>query len=300
MTRFEMGDLMSVVAAVEAPRPKVAVGEILGSTFGVIGQRAAALGMLASLWVFLPQLLVSFLPDEMSRGAVIANVPALIFDGAAALLTIRQLTGAAISAKDAQRAGLHNFGKLWTVGLLSGLAIVLGTVLLIVPGVILIAGWMPATAVLMAEGKTGRDCLKRAWELTRGSRWRLAGLFGVVLLASLIVLAVFIGIVIAEWPRPTKRRPRSCLTCLAPSSCRCSRSSASSAHRRSTSASPRPRRASPATSPRSSPRLYSAAAAVTACGRRLSNRPSAARSSLAFRVISSPSPSERSSTRPCR
>jgi len=31
---------------------------------------------------------------------------------------------------------------------------------------------------------------------SRGSRWRLAGLFGVVLLGSLIVLAVFIGIVI--------------------------------------------------------------------------------------------------------
>jgi len=153
--------------------------------------------MLVGLWVFLPQLLVAFLPESMSRATFAANLPGLVFDGAAALLTVRQLTGAAVSAKEAQSAGMKAFGKLWVVGLLSGLGIVLGILLLIVPGVILIVGWMPATAVLMAEDKTGQDCLKRAWALTKGSRWRLAGLFGLFFVATLIVLALFIGLVVA-------------------------------------------------------------------------------------------------------
>ena len=59
---------------------------------------------------------------------------------------------AAISVKEAQKAGLNNFGKLWTVGLLSGVAIVLGTILLVVPGVILIVPWLLGLVVFHVAG----------------------------------------------------------------------------------------------------------------------------------------------------
>lgn len=63
------------------------------------------------------------------------------------------------------------------------LVVILGFLLLIVPGIILLAGLVPWMAVVVAEKKSGSAALQRAWDLTRGHRLDLflLGLLGVVL-----------------------------------------------------------------------------------------------------------------------
>lgn len=63
-------------------------------------------------------------------------------------------------------------GGAWTL-LLWCVFVLVGLVLLIVPGVILMVGFTPWPAVVVAEGRFGMDALKRSWELTRGHRMDL-------------------------------------------------------------------------------------------------------------------------------
>jgi hypothetical protein len=66
-----------------------------------------------------------------------------------------------------QRAAAR-IGSLVGVAVLSALGIVLGVVLLLVPGLVLMARWAVAVPVVMYEGATPRAALKRSSDLVRG------------------------------------------------------------------------------------------------------------------------------------
>jgi hypothetical protein len=66
--------------------------------------------------------------------------------------------------------------------LLWGVAVSIGLLLLVAPGMFLVVAWLPIVPVILEEGKQGPDALKRAWDLTEGHRWNV---FLVVLLGVL-------------------------------------------------------------------------------------------------------------------
>jgi hypothetical protein len=163
----------------------------MGATFRVLRKRALDILIVGAPFVLLPQILAGFLPAELSRLSVVAGLPGLVFSGGVSLMTYRELTdGARLSAGEAIHRGLGKFGTLWGAGFLSGLGIALGTLLFVVPGVILLIGWMTTSTSVMVENLTAYAALDRAWTLTKGSRWRIAGLSGLVLL---IVLGLFLA-----------------------------------------------------------------------------------------------------------
>lgn len=184
---------MSTALAVEATAARIHIGWVVRKTFSVVGQRAGPLTLLALGLIFLPQLLVEFLPKGSSGISLVAGLPGVVFGGAASLITYQQLAGPEpISGMDALRAGGRRFGALWVLGLLSGAAELVGLLLLIVPGLLLMVGWIPATAVVMVEGLNATPALRRAWDLTRGNRWPIAALFTIFLAAG--AAAIFLPI----------------------------------------------------------------------------------------------------------
>ncbi|HEY1215613.1 MAG TPA: glycerophosphoryl diester phosphodiesterase membrane domain-containing protein, partial [Bryobacteraceae bacterium] len=66
-------------------------------------------------------------------------------------------------------------GAFWWMGLISTLAIMIGCVLLILPGLYLAARWFLSGPVLIAEEKSAVESLRESWRLTRGSVWQLVG-----------------------------------------------------------------------------------------------------------------------------
>ncbi|MDX6678003.1 MAG: hypothetical protein QOE31_2055 [Solirubrobacteraceae bacterium] len=81
------------------------------------------------------------------------------------------------------RFALRNAPSLLWLTLLYGLGVLLGTVLLIAPGVWLFIGWAFAMPALLAEGVRGRKALGRSWGLVKGRWWRT---FGVVALGFVL------------------------------------------------------------------------------------------------------------------
>lgn len=91
--------------------------------------------------------------------------------------------------------GFQVFGKAFGVFFLYGAAVVIGLMLLIVPGVIAAVGLMPAV-FLVLDGDAGViDTLKRAWAMTTGYRIKIFLVFLAVLGLNLLgVLALVIGV----------------------------------------------------------------------------------------------------------
>ena len=77
--------------------------------------------------------------------------------------------------------------KLWTIvgaGILARLAITIGLILLIVPGLFLLTIWCLIVPVIVLEGAGRGDSFGRSRELVRGNGWNV---FGLIVLTFLIL-----------------------------------------------------------------------------------------------------------------
>jgi hypothetical protein len=75
---------------------------------------------------------------------------------------------------------------LW-ISILYGLAMLLGFVLLIIPGIIVFVRFVFGSTVLVVEGRKGTKALGRSWRLARGHFWKL---LGTLLLANIMASVV--------------------------------------------------------------------------------------------------------------
>ncbi len=81
-------------------------------------------------------------------------------------------------------AAFRKLGTLLGAWILTGLQIAAGFLLVLVPGIIWALSYCLLTPVIMLEGLSAVDSRKRSWELTKGSRWQIFGLYLVYLLVS--------------------------------------------------------------------------------------------------------------------
>jgi hypothetical protein len=78
-------------------------------------------------------------------------------------------------------------GTLMLAGILAGIAITIGFVLIIVPGLILLTIWAVISPSIVVEDKGVFEAFGRSRELVRGQGWQV---FGAIVLAFLIIVAV--------------------------------------------------------------------------------------------------------------
>ncbi|MEJ2459898.1 MAG: hypothetical protein P8Y58_17880 [Novosphingobium sp.] len=89
----------------------------------------------------------------------------------------------------------RRFGSMLGMMLMSGIGIIVGLVLLIVPGLFLAARWIAAPAYVVAGGKRSSESLSASWEATRGC-WltvMLAYLVYLVPVAFALALLALLG-----------------------------------------------------------------------------------------------------------
>ncbi|HUL60635.1 MAG TPA: hypothetical protein VLU43_15250 [Anaeromyxobacteraceae bacterium] len=115
-------------------------------------------------------------------GWLVMWVLMLVQMGALTYGAIQHLAGRKVSVGPLIGAG---FRRVWTVfvtGLVSGLVVMLGMTLFIVPGIILACGLAVAIPVVMAEGKGAFAAIGRSFALTKGKRFAIFLAFFVMLL----------------------------------------------------------------------------------------------------------------------
>jgi hypothetical protein len=87
--------------------------------------------------------------------------------------------------------------RVWAIaaaGLLAALGILVGLVLLIVPGLVLLTWWSLLVPVLVLEKTEVLESFGRSRELVRGHGWNV---FGLIVLTVLILIAVSIVVALA-------------------------------------------------------------------------------------------------------
>lgn len=197
-----------------SPRPPLGVGAIIGDAFSLvfanlvpmmmIAMVPALAGILLSLLLYGPVSLNATLvftdPDAYLREIegipqylnIVVNILGFVFWGfAAAAVTYAAYAarnGDQISVPRALSTGLRSIGPVVLCMLIGGIAIYVGLIFLIVPGLYLAALWFVLVPAIVID-KVGFGAFGRSARLTKEYRWPLVG---VLLLYFLILIGISI------------------------------------------------------------------------------------------------------------
>jgi ABC-type multidrug transport system fused ATPase/permease subunit len=171
---------------------RVDVGGVIRRVFDIYVDQASVL-MPAAAAVFVvtgivSTVLVAASPALAFVSLLISLVATTLFTGMVVEL-VNDVQDGRRDARPGQllRAATPVLGQLILVGIVAGIGIVIGFILIIVPGLILITIWSVAAPVVVLEHPGVFAALGRSRELVRGNGWQV---FGVIL-----VLYIFVGVV---------------------------------------------------------------------------------------------------------
>ena len=204
---------MATAAPVYEER-RVSIGRVFQRAFSAISLNPLVIVGLALLVGAVPSIIMTYLFVQL--GFFAAATPGAVPTGATFnqlmgagflvwLLTLvisalvqGALTRATVSASEGQRVSLGQslasairvvlpligLTLLWAIGLM------IGFILLVVPGIILILVWAVAVPSLVIEREGVMAAFRRSAELTKGARWKIFGLFLIIVVAYWLLSAV--------------------------------------------------------------------------------------------------------------
>jgi hypothetical protein len=168
------------------------VGAVVRRVFEIYVEQAPVLMPAAAVvFVFtgiISALLVAASPGLALVSVVISLVATTLFTGMVVELVADVQDGRRdSSAGQLLRAAMPVLGQLLLVGVVAGVGIVIGFILLVIPGLILITIWCVVAPVVVLERPGGLRALGRSRELVRGNGWRV---FAVILLLGILVIVI--------------------------------------------------------------------------------------------------------------
>jgi uncharacterized membrane protein len=186
------------------------IGGVFSRAFGVMGRNPVVAFGVSFLLGALPEALISYLTADLQldlqQSGVFIGVVVSALIGAAIYVALRSivqgcLVRATVADSEGRQAGL---GECLTAALsrllpligasiLFTLAILLGSLLLIVPGIMIMVAYAVVIPVTVEEQVSVRAAFRRAADLTRGARWRVFGLL-LLMAAILWLLALAAGL----------------------------------------------------------------------------------------------------------
>lgn len=186
------------------------VGEILGEAWGLYTKFFRRFFIIAAVVYLVVNLVSALVATAFGHGAGVTILLAPI-SAVVSIVGTFWLQGALVYAVDDVRDGRIDttvqqvfervrpyLTTLIFAGLLAGLGIVLGFILLIVPGCILLTWWCLIAPVIVLEGKPIGEAFSRSRELVRGYGWTVFGAVIVAIIgtavASGLIQAIFSGL----------------------------------------------------------------------------------------------------------
>jgi hypothetical protein len=171
---------------------KLDVGRAIRRVFDIyVDQAPVLMPAAAVVFVFtgiLSTVLIGAAPGLALVALLISLVATTLFTG----MVVELVADVQDGRRDATvgqllKAAAPVLGQLIVVGLAAGVCIVIGLILLIVPGLILITIWSVAAPVIVLERPPGLSALGRSRELVRGNGWQV---FGVIFVLGILVTIV--------------------------------------------------------------------------------------------------------------
>lgn len=194
-------------------RRRFDVGRVFELTFGAIGANGLPLLLIAFVFVGLPQAALAWAQSMLVQqggtdtvfglallvglvGFLLTLVGGVLMQGVVTHTVVADLQGRKTSLGESLNVALRSFWVLLAIGIVSGLAMMFGLILLIVPGILIFLIWMVAGPVAIAERTGVGQALSRSRTLTRDHRWWLL-LIAVIYFAVSWVLGMIAGMLSA-------------------------------------------------------------------------------------------------------
>jgi hypothetical protein len=164
-------------------------GEVISRTFNIyVDQASVLLPAAAVVYVVegvISRVLIAASPALALLSIVLSIVASTLFTG----MVVELVADLQDGRRDASpgkllRAAMPVLGQLILLGLIAGFGILIGFILLIVPGLILITIWSVAAPVVVLERPGAMRALGRSRELVRGNGWQV---FGVIVVLVILV-----------------------------------------------------------------------------------------------------------------
>ncbi len=193
---------------------KAGFGEILGTTMGVVRESGrevllfvVVVGGMSAIGISLG---LTESSSEIFRSgfgvggetAADAGWMGLLFDlavGVVSFVALYLLTVRMLAARGRLRGDENRFWHYFGMVVVSGLAWIIGIILLIVPGIILLVRWSAASGYLLGAKEGIIDSLRASWHATSGSSWAIF-FAAIVLFIGIILGGIVIGVLTVTSP----------------------------------------------------------------------------------------------------
>lgn len=185
-------------------------GEVIGEAWAVYKAHwrhllplALVVYLLLSLFTLL---LVALLGWLGAIASVFVSLAGLFWIQGALVVAVEDIRDgrADLSLRETLSRVRPRMNTLGIAGILAALAITIGLILLIVPGLVLATLWALIVPVIMLEGANVGRAFGRSRELVRGNGWSV---FGLIVLVILILMVAGIVVGIALFPLPDGIEP---------------------------------------------------------------------------------------------
>jgi hypothetical protein len=153
--------------------PETRTEVVLGQEIQVSETSAAAALIVAAIAAVIGVIISAVLQAAIMRGAAQGSI------------------GDQVDVEASYKWGFARFGSVLLISILVGLAVFVGLLLLIIPGIFLAVMFSVAIPALVVENRRGTDAMGRSWNLVKGHFWHALGLF----IVTFIVVAVVGGII---------------------------------------------------------------------------------------------------------
>jgi hypothetical protein len=168
---------------------RVDVGGVIRQTFQIYADQALVLVSAAAVVFVISAIFSALLIAAAPVLAILAFVVTIIASTLFTGMVVELVADVQDGKRDSSVSQLVNaavpvIGQLILVGIVAGIGIVIGFILIIVPGLILLTIWSVAAPVVVLERPGGLRALGRSRELVRGEGWNV---FAVILLMVILV-----------------------------------------------------------------------------------------------------------------
>jgi hypothetical protein len=171
---------------------KLDVGQVIRRVFEIYVEQASVLMPAAAVVFVLTGIVSALLVTASPALALVALLISLLATTVFTGMIVNLVADIRDGRRDASVGQLLQavtpvLGKLILVGFVAAIAIVIGLILIVIPGLILITIWSVAAPVVVLERPPGLGALGRSRELVRGNGWQV---FGAILLLTILVAVV--------------------------------------------------------------------------------------------------------------
>lgn len=187
--------------AAPPPAQRFDVGRVISETFSIYGRHVGVLLGAAVVIFGIIGIINAFLYDE---GGLVFNLIIQFLN----LLGSTLYTGMVVKVVQAERQGtvttvgemFESVAGVWLVlvgnGILKGIAVTIGLILLIVPGIFLATIWAVTAPAIVVERAGVMDAFSRSWDLVRNHFWPVLGAFvlGFLIVFGISLVAGAIGV----------------------------------------------------------------------------------------------------------